>query len=76
MTSDAATAPATKVCPRCAGSHDLGPECPYVKAVDYAESGTGIITRIEFLVPADFGRASAPTDKPPREDYARLGEKK
>lgn len=67
--------PAPKVCRRCGGDHELI-ACDYVKAVEFDHTGL-IITRLEFLTPADYGpiKASSPDEPPaPRQDYVRLGE--
>jgi len=63
-------------CPRCGEAHPVI-ACPYVKAVEF-DPGTGlIIRRLEFLTPADYGRAPAVTREPdaPADDYPRLGQK-
>lgn len=56
------TTEATAACPRCGGAHDpfaTPAACPYVKAVEWHESGDGglFISRVEFLTPTDFGPA-------------------
>lgn len=73
--ADDSTGPDGLKCARCAAAHTLL-ACPYVKAIDFeygyvdgAESAS--IRRVEFLTPADYGRA-APAAAP-EQDYPKLG---
>lgn len=74
MADDSAGSDAVK-CARCAEPHTLL-ACPHVKAIDFeygfvdgAESAS--IRRVEFLTPADYGRAAPAA--PPERDYPKLG---
>lgn len=62
-------------CPRCGAPHDLF-ACQYVKAIEFADGfvdgspSPPRIARIEFLTPADYGRA--PAETPPSPEYSKL----
>jgi len=55
-------------CPRCEEAHPLI-QCPYVKAVAFAEDGVTVI-RAEFLTPADFPAPRGAVVEP--DDYPKL----
>jgi hypothetical protein len=61
MVAGMSEAPAEKPCRWCGGEHRL---CPYVKAVEFDDVTGLIITRVEFLVPADFGVAREEKPQP------------
>jgi hypothetical protein len=69
-----------EVCRWCGGIHDEVPKvCPYVKAIEF-EPLSGLVTRVEFLTPADWGKqvaSEAPDQEPgtkPYPTYKSLGE--
>ena len=62
------------VCDRCGGDH-TPIACPYVKAVEFDASGL-IITRLEFLTPADYGPSKPVADEKPSDDYPKLSDQK
>lgn len=57
-------------CRWCGDEH--GKLCPYVKALNF-DPTTRVITRVEFLTPADYGKAVA--ELPPETEYPRLATK-
>ena len=59
-------------CPRCDGDH-APIACPYVKAIEFDPGAGLIITRLEFLTPADYGPSKpvAVDDEAP--EYPKLG---
>jgi hypothetical protein len=65
-------------CPRCLEEHPII-RCPYVKAVELEYGGDfNTLRRVEFLTPADYGRAQVP-QQPDDVDgtgakYPKLGE--
>lgn len=64
-------------CQRCGGAHALT-ACMHVKAIEFE---CGVISRVEFLTPADYGPPPAPaglderpdSEQPALPDYPRLG---
>lgn len=67
------TALAEPLCPRCHAPH-AWEACPHVKAIEYRDFE---VSRIEFLVPADYGRPTVPAPAPaePEDAYPKLGKK-
>lgn len=67
----------TDKCCRCGEPHDII-TCPYVKAVEFDDTGENIL-RLEFLTPADYGPAPAAqrsqTTAAGEVDYPRMGPK-
>lgn len=72
-------------CPWCGfPAHAEPPSvCPYVKAIEFGRDGLAVkmpagqvalVTRVEFLTPADMGKA-AQKEEEPQPDYPRLGRK-
>ena len=59
-------------CPRCGEDH-APIACPYVKAIEFDPVAGLIITRLEFLTPADYGPSKpvAVDDESP--EYPKLG---
>jgi hypothetical protein len=63
----------TEACPRCGDAwHHPLIQCPYVKAVTFADDGVRIV-RVEFLTLADMPqvRGAPGADQP--DDYPKLG---
>ena len=52
-------------CPFCGRTDHSDPICPFVKAYEVDE--TGRITRVEFLTPADYGKANVVEQAQPEE---------
>lgn len=52
-------------------AHGLGLICPFVKAIEFDPSGH-VVTRVEFVVPADLGQPARAEPAPePEPDYPR-----
>lgn len=61
---------------RWCGEHEpRGLICPYVKALEFDSASGLIITRVEFLTPADWGQRRQSDDEAPAPSYPRLGDK-